>query len=461
VCCSGGSRHRSPSVPRGLVRHADRRDPRVRPPERSARWCRGHGDPAKRRPNHERARATRRRTMGPIVARPAGRSRPKGIRTAGGDAPPGQAPGVGDLRRRAARGRSRDLGGIALARALSERFGSADSDRFSPAPTSGQHRTTPTEPTASAVPTSSQEPVPVRCTFEPQPLPELPPRSGGWSRTTGASSSRMSTGSRRTTCGSVGTVHGAFDKPAVTTAVVFHWDGSSMSVLPPLEDYGSIRRTCSVRTTCGCPHGRPVALGRDRMVARRRSSAGRWRDGSRGIGRGSGRRLGRRDEASRQGRPQLHPLAEHFDGTRWTETTLPKGLRGPFMGFVGRGRHDSGRGVGRRRGRPLRRARATGHPCTGTAPSWQEVDGLPPAQAPYVGRAVSARTAGRRLGGRRGGGSELRGGPGLRCSTGTVDLEPHDAAAREAAPSCNSPPSRPPLRTMYGLPAPNSTQPRV
>jgi len=73
------------------------------------------------------------------------------------------------------------FGGIALARALSERSGPPIPIGSSPAPTSGQHRTTPTEPTASAVPTSSQEPVPVRCTFEPQPLPELMPgfKTGG------------------------------------------------------------------------------------------------------------------------------------------------------------------------------------------------------------------------------------------------------------------------------------------
>ena len=98
--------------------------------------------------------------------------------------------------------------------------------------------------------------------------------------------------------------------------------------------------------------------------------------------------MGRRHEASGGGVRDSTLFAEHFDGTRWTETDLPGEFHGPGMALwdvTSTGPTDAW-AVGGDFADP------SGLPVVlhwdGTA--WQAVEGLPVGDAPSVGTGVSA-----------------------------------------------------------------------
>jgi hypothetical protein len=288
------------------------------------------------------------------------------------------------------------FGGIALGRALMEPPGPPVPVGPSPNATSGKQQTTPPEPTSapretvSSEPSSSVAPVPVRCTFEPQALPGLPQPLRRLVADNGSFQLADAGGATASDVWLGGTARGDFAKPAVTTGVVLHWDGTSMTVVAPLDDVsiGAVEALGPddvwVSTGVGPLHwdgtawtaaGDPVtAGGADDLALSAAAPDDVWAVGTRPPGRGV------RDSTL---------FAEHFDGTSWTETALPTEYHGPAMALwdvTSTGPTDAWAVGGDDA------AETPGPPVVlhwdGVA--WRAVQGLPVGDAPSVGTGVSA-----------------------------------------------------------------------
>ncbi|HXJ67102.1 MAG TPA: hypothetical protein VNN79_25390, partial [Actinomycetota bacterium] len=220
------------------------------------------------------------------------------------------------------------VGGVALGRVLSDR-----NSRPAPATTTGPTTPPPSGPSPSFQASSSPSagPVPVTCSFGPQPIPQLPGDLAKVVHRDGSFQLAGADGPSPDDVWVVGTVHGAFGKPAVTTGVVLHWDGSSMRVLPPFRGtgFGSVDAPAAddawASTGAGPLHwngaswssdGRPVVAGGTNDLAVSAAAPDDvWAVGTRPPSHGTDSTL----------------FAERFDGTRWTEAAVPKDVAGPVM----------------------------------------------------------------------------------------------------------------------------------
>ncbi len=205
------------------------------------------------------------------------------------------------------------VGGVAITRSLAER----------------PHRPIPVGPQS---PTSTQGPTPeqgpaTQCTFASLMLPELPTRLRKAVEANGTFQLIDADGTSPDDVWLSGAIHGDFSKPAVTIGVFLHWDGSSMTVLPPLDNMeaGGVEALApdDAWATTGSgpvhwdgaswsPHGDPVSAGRGLDFAISASGPDDvWAVGS---------------------STSNAPFAEHFNGTRWAEVPTPASLDLPARG---------------------------------------------------------------------------------------------------------------------------------
>jgi hypothetical protein len=200
------------------------------------------------------------------------------------------------------------VGGVALTRAVAE-------------------RPRPPVPIGPQNPTPTQGPA-TRCTFAPRELPELPPRLRRVVEENGTFQLADADGTSPEDVWLGGTIHGDFSKPAVTIGVFLHWDGSSMTVLPP-EDHMQA--------------GVIDALAPDDVWATTGSGPVHW-DGTSWSSDGNPvPAAGALDVALSASGPNdvwavggtataNEPFVEHYDGTSWTEVATPAGLHQPRGG---------------------------------------------------------------------------------------------------------------------------------
>lgn len=281
------------------------------------------------------------------------------------------------------------FGGITLVRALSEPPGPPVPIGTSGPPSQGPTPSTaPVSPATS--PSSPPSPVPVRCSFAPLPLPDLPPHLRQVAEANGSFQLADADGASADDVWISGTVLGDFAKPAITLGVWLHWDGSTIGVVPPTNERGLGKvevigpddgwATTSVGPlhwdgTSWSAEGNPVEGVSDLAVSGT-APDDVWVVGS---------------AFPPRGKSDSAVFAEHFDGTRWTEVPTPSSLHSPFMALWGVAAvaRDDVWAVGGDES-DLSEGPAPPVVLHWDGSGWSEVETPVPGDNPYVGSAVAA-----------------------------------------------------------------------